>query len=75
MRLFLARYAANASLVGAKTVVTIVELLSFSVRLAALTAARSVVRVGVAATTEAMEESAVFLRGVGKEKGGDKEGG
>ena len=46
---------------GAKRVVLIVELDSFSVKLAALTAARSVERAGVAAATEAMEESAFFF--------------
>ena len=61
MSLFLERYAANASLVGAKSVVTSVELESFLVRLAAFTAASSVERAGVAAATDAMEDSAVVF--------------
>lgn len=61
VRLFAERYAANASLVGANSVVLSFGSESFSVRFAALTAASSVDSAGVAAATEAMEDSAEYF--------------
>jgi len=61
VRLFAERYAANASSVGANSVVLSFGSESFSVRFAALTAASSVDSAGVAAATEAMEESAEYF--------------
>ncbi len=61
VRLFAERYAANASSVGANSVVLSFGSESFSVRFAAFTAASSVDSAGVAAATEAMEDSAEYF--------------